>query len=289
MSFSLQYGGSEALVYCCGRFSTETPKPVYPQKLKRSRFNGINPVEPTLPGVDLQILFVEELLMKKCFLLLSAALLTASVAAATDNPAAEAFLGYNWVRFNPDVPGLASSLGLTELPSFNLNGGNGQFVYNFTDWVGLVADIGAVHAGSVFGDLTGFPRNPGIDHTITSFTLGPRVTFHRHSRWMPFAQALFGGARATSSASFTLLDGILPPFVPPGTVIPTTATFQVERTGFAMLLGGGLDIRVGKHVALRPIGADYYFTRLPSFITGIDNSKHHFRYSAGVNFLFGAR
>ena len=106
---------------------------------------------------------------------------------------------------------------------------------------------------------------------------------------MPFAQALFGGARATSSASFTLLDGILPPFVPPGTVIPTTATFQVERTGFAMLLGGGLDIRVGKHVALRPIGADYYFTRLPSFITGIDNSKHHFRYSAGVNFLFGAR
>jgi hypothetical protein len=56
-----------------------------------------------------------------------------------------------------------------------------------------------------------------------------------------------------------------------------------------MLIGGGLDIKVSKHIALRPIGADYYYTRLPSFITGNDTNKDHFRYSAGVNFLFGAK
>jgi hypothetical protein len=56
-----------------------------------------------------------------------------------------------------------------------------------------------------------------------------------------------------------------------------------------MLLGGGLDIKVGKHIALRPIGADYYLVRLPSFVTGNDTNRNHFRYSAGVNFLFGAR
>ena len=77
--------------------------------------------------------------------------------------------------------------------------------------------------------------------------------------------------------------------VPPDTLQPVGATLQAERTGFAMLLGGGLDIKVGKHVALRPIGADYYLTRLHRFVTGNDTNKDHFRYSAGVNFLFGAR
>jgi hypothetical protein len=228
--------------------------------------------------------------LKKCLLLFSAALLTASVACATDSPTAEAFLGYNWVRFNPDTPNLP---GFNGLPSFDLHGGNAQLAYNFTRSIGLVLDVGAVHAGSVFG-IANDTLNRGVDHTLTDFVLGPRYTFHRHSRWMPFAQALFGGARATSSTSVTLLQGgiIWPPpglIVPPGTLQPVEGTLRAERTGFAMLIGGGLDIKVGKHIALRPIGADYYLARLPNFFTGNDTNKNHFRYSAGVNFLFGAR
>ena len=232
--------------------------------------------------------------MKKYLLLLSTALLTASVAAATDSPTAEAFLGYNWVRFNPDVRILPGVTGFNGLDSFNLHGGNGQLVYNFRSNIGLVLDVGAVHAGGLFGIANSGTLNPGVDHTLVNFVLGPRYTFHRHSRWMPFVQALFGGARATTSTGVTVLNGgiIWPPpglIVPPGTLQPVDATLRAERTGFAMLIGGGLDIKVGKHVALRPIGADYYFTRLPSFITGNDRSKDHFRYSAGVNFLFGAQ
>ena len=224
--------------------------------------------------------------MKKCFLLFCAALLTVSVAAATDNPTAEAFLGYNWVRFNPNTPNLS-------LPSFNLNGGSAQLVYNFKQGIGLVLDVGAVHAGSLFGIANDVTLNrPGVDHTLVNFVLGPRYTFTRHSRWMPFAQALFGGARATSSTTVTVLPGgiVWPPLgliVPPGTLQPVDATLRAERTGFAMLIGGGLDIKIGRHVALRPIGADYYFTRLPTFVNGNDTNKNHFRYSAGVNFLFG--
>jgi len=223
---------------------------------------------------------------------LAAALLTASVAAATDIPKAEAFLGYNWVRFDPSTPNLPSSI---DLPTFDLQGGNAQLQYNFTRWIGAVLDIGAVHASSVFGILNSVtPNRPGIDHTLVDFMLGPRVTFRRHSRWMPFAQALFGGARGTSSTSITLLQGgiIWPPpgvILPPGTLQPVGATLQAERIGFAMLAGGGLDIRVNKHIALRPIGADYYLTRLPDFVSGNDTNKNHFRYSAGINFLFGAR
>jgi hypothetical protein len=159
----------------------------------------------------------------------------------------------------------------------------------------LVLDVGAVHAGSLFGIANTVTGNqPGVDHTLVNFVLGPRYTFRKHSRWMPFGQALFGGARATSSTSVTLLQGGItwpPPglIVPPGTPQPVDVTLRAERTGFAMLVGGGLDIKVGKHIALRPIGADYYLARLPNFVTGNDTNKSHFRYSAGINFLFGAQ
>jgi opacity protein-like surface antigen len=228
--------------------------------------------------------------MKKLYLVLSAALLTVSVAAATDIPKGEAFLGYNWVRFSTD-----SNIPNFSLPSFNLNGGNAQLVYNFRPSIGLVFDVGAVHAGGVFGIANNLGvSGSGVDHTLVNFVLGPRYTFTRHSRWMPFAQALFGGARASSSAGITVLPGgiVWPPvglLVPPGTLPPVGASINADRTGFAMLLGGGLDIKVSKHIALRPIGADYYLVRLPSFFTGNDTNKNHFRYSAGVNFLFGAR
>lgn len=225
--------------------------------------------------------------MKKCYLLLCAAALTASVAAATDNGFGGAFLGYNWVRFNPssNIPGVS-------VPSFDLNGGNAQLAYTLRPGIGLVLDVGVVHAGSLFAN--GVSNQNGVDHTLTDFVLGPRYTFHRHSRWMPFGQALFGGAHATSSTGVTLLQGgiVWPPagvVLPPGSVQPVNATLQAERTGFAMLVGGGLDIKINKHIALRPIGADYYLTRLPAFVTGNDTNKNHFRYSAGVNFMFGAR
>ena len=224
--------------------------------------------------------------MKKRNLLIATALLTASVAAATDSPAWEGFLGYNYVRFNTDT---------SFLPSFDAHGGDGQLVYNFRPWIGAVLDVGAVHAGSVFNIGSNLvPNRQGVDHTVTNFVLGPRFTFHRHSRLMPFAQILFGGARATSSTDITLLPGgaVWPPLgllVPPVVTQPLEATLRAERTGFAMFVGGGLDIKVTKHIAFRPIGADYYLTRLPSFVTGNDTNKNHFRYSAGVNFLFGAR
>jgi hypothetical protein len=111
--------------------------------------------------------------LKTCFLLFSAVLLTASIAAATDIPKAQAFLGYNWVRFSPDTPNLP---GFNGLPSFDLNGGNGQLVYNFKPWIGAVLDVGAVHAGSLFrlaNNVT--PNRPGVDHKLTNFVFGSPV------------------------------------------------------------------------------------------------------------------
>jgi len=221
-------------------------------------------------------------------LLFGAALLTVSVALATDVPAAEAFLGYNFVHFDPSTP-----TGITDVPSFNSHGGHGEFAYNFTSWIGGVIDIGAVRDDAPFGTLTNGNR-PEVDHSLVNFAFGPRVKLHSHGRFQPFGQVLFGGARAKTSTSVSLLNGgiVWPPpgvVVPPGVLQPVSATLETERTGFAMLAGGGLNIKIGKHIAFRPIQADYYLTRLPGFFTGNDTNKNHFRYSAGVNFLFGAR
>ena len=62
-----------------------------------------------------------------------------------------------------------------------------------------------------------------------------------------------------------------------------------SHTGFAMFAASGLDIKINKNIPFRPVGADYYLTRLPSLLTGNITNRNNFRYSAGVNFLFGAK
>jgi hypothetical protein len=213
--------------------------------------------------------------MKRSFVLLGVGLLYALEAGATDMPRWETFLGYNFVRFNPNSD---------FVPSFNANGGGGQFVYNVNHWLGGVFDLGAVNKGT----LGGF----NVDTTVINFVAGPRVTFLRHSRWMPFAQVLFGGAYATTSAPVSVLPANLiniPPALITDPNIPVTTRIHASHTGFAMMAGGGLDIKLSRHIAFRPIGADYYLTRVPSILTGNTTNRNNFRYSAGVNFLFGAQ
>jgi hypothetical protein len=217
-------------------------------------------------------------MMKRSFKVAGITLLSALVASAWPQgeewPRYETFLGYNFVRFNPDSP---------FIPSFNANGGSGQFVYNFNKWFGLAFDAGAVNKGT----LNQLP----VDTTVTNFVAGPRVKWRKWSRFQPFGQVLFGGFYATTSAPIAILTSdtaVIPPGfnVVPGTV--TAARINASTTGFAMLAGGGLDIKLGKHIAFRPVGADYYLTRFPSsFVSGNRQNINNFRYSAGVNFMWG--
>lgn len=210
--------------------------------------------------------------MRKIIAIIAAVPSFVMVGAATDFPAAETFLGYNFVRFN-------TNSGI--VPSFNANGGDGQFAYNVNKYLGVVLDVGAVNKST----LQGF----NIDTTVINFVAGPRFTWrHHNSRFQPFVQALFGGAYTTTSAP---VDVIVPPINPPGGILPNgpvTARLVASNTGFAMMAGGGLDIKLNKHLAFRPVGLDYYQTRVPGFLTGTNSSRlNNFRYSAGINFLFG--
>jgi hypothetical protein len=213
--------------------------------------------------------------MKTIVKVFAASLSLAFIASATNDapPRAEAFFGYNFVRFNPNS---------NFIPNFNANGGSGQFVYNFWHGLGVAFDAGAVNKGVLNGT--------NADITVINFVAGPRYAFHHWGRVVPFAEALFGGAYATASAQLLALP-LTPPLgvitLPPD--VPVTARLTASHTGFAMLVGGGVDIKVARRVAFRPAAFDYYLTRMPTFFTGQDSNRNNWRYSAGVNFWFGAQ
>jgi len=211
--------------------------------------------------------------MKKIVATVVTSLLVAAVAGATDVPRMETFLGYNFVRFNPDSG---------FVPSFNANGGSAQFVYNFSNLIGIAVDGGGVHKGELNG--------ADVDTTVAHLLAGPRVSFHNHSRFTPFGEVLFGGAYAAMSRQINVLpiagtgDSLL---LDP--TIPISVRLQASHAGFAMMAGGGLDIKLNKHIAFRPFAADYYLVRLPKLGTTDDVNRNNWRLSGGINFMFGAQ
>jgi hypothetical protein len=217
-------------------------------------------------------------MMKRSLTVAGLTLLSALVASAwpqdQEFPKWETFLGYDFVRFNPNSD---------FIPSFNANGGSGQFAYNFNRWIGLAFDAGAVNKGV----LNQYPW----DTTVANFTAGPRFSWRKWSRFRLYGQVLFGGFYATTSAPIAILtadNAVIPPgfnVVPGG---PTTARVNASTTGFAMLAGGGLDIKLARHIAIRPFEASYYLTRFPTFFTnGTRSNINNFRYSGGINFTWG--
>ena len=207
--------------------------------------------------------------MKKCIAIIGVCILTAWTAAADDLPKAGAYLGYQYVRFMPG--------GI--VPDFNGNGGGGQFIYHVNHWLGAVVDVGAVHNGNI--------GNFNLDSTFINFLGGPRFSIARSKRISPYFQALFGGMYATSSTQI-----LASPIAPLGNGLPVipgepvSARFNASETKFAMTAGGGLDIKVSRHMSVRPIAVDYYLTQMRS-LPFADDHQNNLRYSAGVTFLFG--
>ena len=119
--------------------------------------------------------------MKKRPVGISVILVFAMVAAAQDVSRMETFLGYSYARFNR----------ATNAANFSANGGDAQFAWNFSQYFGGVADLGAIHNNNVIGH--------NFDCTLTNFLFGPRLSM-RHPRLRPYFQVLFGGVYSASSA-----------------------------------------------------------------------------------------
>lgn len=213
--------------------------------------------------------------MQKILAITVLILLCGGAFAADDHPKAEAFFGYTYTRVNS----------ASNVPAFSANGGTGAVSVNFSKHVGFVSEIGAVHNGNI--------SDVHLDTTLTSFLFGPRFSL-RYSRVNPFFHVLAGGVHAGTSSAVSAIPVATPPiFVPGAPTIPpgqaVTLRAVASQTAFAWAPGGGIDIKMSKHVSFRPIQLDYYMMRLQNLRSNEDNNQHCLRYMAGFNFTLGAQ
>ena len=97
----------------------------------------------------------------------------------------------------------------------NQNGISGSVAYNPNRWLGIVGDFGGYHSSP-----------GGVDLNTYTYMFGPRLSLRNSSGIVPFAQALFGGSRISFGG--------------------------VSNDQFAYSVGGGVDVRLLPHLALRP-------------------------------------
>jgi len=145
--------------------------------------------------------------------------------------------------------------------ALSFNGGRTDFA------VYLPFHMAAV--GEVAGATANGASAPSVGTTLLTYMAGPRFVIplkgsgNKPSSITPFAQYLVGGARATNGS------------------FPTPLGMMPYATSFATSAGGGLDVKLNRHLSLRVIQADYLFTRLPN---QMDSHQNHLRIGAAIVF-----
>lgn len=180
-------------------------------------------------------------------------------------PKVELFLGYSYLRA---VPTMEAGNRLVWL-----HGGSASIAYNFNRYLGVVADVGAF-TNSQMRFTGAYTSTVDVDNqnvAVITYLFGPRLSF-RHERFTPFVQALFGRMHANqvSIANCTFSCILLP-----------------DENTFAMTAGGGLDIRVRRHLAIRIVQAEYLMTRFTDYSTSDTGMQNDIRLSSGLVFRFG--
>src|SRR5665213_2031234 len=185
-----------------------------------------------------------------------------------DVPRFELFVGYSYLRA---VPTLAAGNRLVWM-----NGGSTSIAFNVNRYLGLVGDFGA-YTNSAMQFTGGYTAAVDVDNAnvaALTYLFGPRLSFRKHDRITPFAQVLFGGVHANQ----VTLTGCT-----------VNCTLLPSQDSFAMTAGGGLDLRVHHHFAIRIIQAEYLMTRFASYTTGTTGTQNDMRLSSGIVFRFGGR
>lgn len=162
--------------------------------------------------------------------------------------------------------------------SNNFNGWEGQGTFNFARHFGVTADL----TGNS-NQLAGFSAlgfSAGVRQHVHEYLFGPTVStsFGKSS---VFAHALFGAAHSSldAGASLPLVGGLSAPIA--------------SSTAFAMAFGGGIDIGITRHFAIRAAQIDFVrtnFNTLDALASGFgantNNRQNTFRYSGGVVWRF---
>jgi hypothetical protein len=175
-------------------------------------------------------------------------------------PKVEIFGGYSAYYPGTTASGLLP-LAITPISSclcWNPRGAGASITVDFNRWLGLTADM-----SGHWGDGATTPIGRLGQFSAYNISAGPKFTLRR-GHFAPFAEVLFGGDRLTPEL-FSRDDA------------------------FGMLAGGGIDLRVGNHFAIRPVQADFVYSNHqfgPSSIVPATDVRG-LRLQAGVVFLFG--
>jgi hypothetical protein len=162
--------------------------------------------------------------------------------------------------------------------STNFSGWETQGTFNFVRHFGITADVTG-NSNSLNGvSFLGF--SAGTQQHLYSFLFGPTATAY-FGKTSVFGHALFGETHTGLSAgvSFPILGGISAPLT--------------SANSFAMAFGGGVDIGLSRHFAIRAAQVDFVRTSFNStdalasgLSTSLNNQQNSFRYSGGIVFRF---
>ena len=191
-------------------------------------------------------------------------------AVAQEYPTVEVPVGFSFVNVHPN---------LAPITSFNVFGGGGGLVYNFSPWIGIKADFMGYTQGS--GLRTELKKLPGYvagagNGNVFTYMFGPQIKKHSGT-FQPFGEALFGAAHTNAYATILSDEGHL-------------VSGSSNNNGFAMEFGGGLDIPITKNIQIRPVEVDYLGTHFGSnFAKSYSAWQANFKYVGGFNFTFGSK
>jgi OmpA family len=201
--------------------------------------------------------------MNKALSLLAGLLIGVGVSSAQDYPKAEVSFGYSFINVHPDFP---------QITSYNLNGGGAAFVYNFKPMFGIKAEF-MDYTGGGGAQLRALGYNGNVSGNLFSYEFGPQIKKHS-GKIQPFGEALFGAAHTGTYATiYNAIHGI--------------QAAGNSNNSFAMELGGGLDIPINRVVSIRPVEADYLFTKFSA--NNISATQNNFRYFGGIDLTLGGK
>jgi hypothetical protein len=142
--------------------------------------------------------------------------------------------------------------------SFWMQGGSIQMNGLFWHGLGVVADVACLHTASM--------NNSAVGLDMVTATFGPRYTWSKpHARYSLFGQALAGAANGLNST------------------FPGTPQAVTTANSIAVKLGGGVNVTLKHHIAVRAFEADWLRTQLPNSTTSVQNSL---KLGAGVVLRF---
>ena len=188
----------------------------------------------------------------------------------------EVFVGYS-SHLYVDDPG--------PLINVTSRGINTSAVYNFHRYWGVKADASISFSRTVSQSFV-----PGVDNptmarvsysqqlNVSTFTVGIQLKDNeKDNRFKPFAHALAGVGRLENKVRNAVCTSVSNcSNVPPNEV----------STGFALLLGGGLDIKLNHRIDIRAVQLDLSGIYGDSNAVYFRGGSNDFRFGAGVVFKF---